>query len=286
MWWRGSSVAQENHGTIGTGVLMSWETRNGKHYFYSAYRENGRLIKEYLGRGEAAVLAASVVADARNRQVARVLVSSQRRKLLDAAGLAWFDLDRECRSRMQQTLEVEGYHRVNHGPWRLRRAGPLLARPPHTETPEQSRLSIASNEPMVRAARFPWITLLVGEDPQLIQELERSADEVRDELAGDDHRSDVWLLAERAAVAWLAWEYADPSPSSSLTVRPAALGSRSAAWQRFERAAQDVATLRRLAPRGGHQWLKVVQVEEGSSGRTDRTPRAQRGVDPMNRVVA
>jgi hypothetical protein len=62
---------------------------------------------------------------------------------------------------------------------------------------------------MVRVAPQPWITLFVGTDPQLILEIGRSADEVRDELAGNDHRSDVLLLAERAAVAWLAREYAD-----------------------------------------------------------------------------
>ena len=250
---------------------MSWETRNGKRYFYLAYRENGRLIKEYLGRGEAAKLAASVVADARNRQVARVLVSGVRQKLLDEAGRAWFDLDHECRTRMVQSLGIEGYHRPNHGPWRRRRTGPLLARPAHAETPEQSQLAIESNAPMVRAARSPWFTLLVGDDPRLIQELGKSVDEVRDELAGDDHRSDVWLLAERAAVAWLAWEYADPSPLNRLTVRSVALATRRAAWQRFELAAKDVATVRRLAPRVADLSLRIVR--EDDSRRKTTAPR-------------
>ena len=147
--------------------------------------------------------------EAQTRQAIRTTVTKSRHNLLQAAGQAWFDLDRACRTRMEQTLGVEGYHRVRHGPWKRCLAGALSPCPPRAETSEESRWLVEADAPMVGAARQPWIGLLVGSDPQLIEEIGRSADEVRDELAGDDHRPDVRLLAERAAVAWLAREYAD-----------------------------------------------------------------------------
>jgi hypothetical protein len=207
--------------------------------------------------------------------MAQITANACCRRLQDASQ-AHFELNRACRTRMEQTLGVEGYHRVRHGPCKHRRAGALLPRPPRAETSEVSQWLVLCDPSMVRAARHPWITLLVGSDPILIEQTIQSPNEVRDELAGDDHRSDVQLLAERAAVAWLAREYADLVQSHSPTIRTAGQPSQRAAHQWFEVAAKEVATLRRPAPRTVDRPLGIVTADHACSwptaSRTDASP--------------
>ena len=52
---------------------MAWETRrNGRKYYYTAKRVNGKVVKQYHGRGERGLMIASTVQDiARQRQANR-----------------------------------------------------------------------------------------------------------------------------------------------------------------------------------------------------------------------
>ena len=94
---------------------MPWETRiRGAAYYTRTRRENGRVIREYIGIGERARRAADED-EARRRQVdadrdaARALTEDVQ-TLSELAGLL-----------AQAALLAAGYHRSNRGPWRKRR---------------------------------------------------------------------------------------------------------------------------------------------------------------------
>ena len=104
---------------------MGWEARGrgGTRVYYRVYRDGGRVRREYLGRGALAGEAAAAV-DARRQHA-----EAGRRAVRDAlAGLAAADaLLREVGAAaavlMDATLHAAGWHRPNHGRWRMRRDG-------------------------------------------------------------------------------------------------------------------------------------------------------------------
>lgn len=227
---------------------MVWERRGKNQYFYTSRRDHGRVIKVYFGRGEVAQLAESVENEARSR---RTRVAEQRRtraRLLRRGSLALEELRRECNNRIEVQMGIAGFHRLNRGQWRRRRGGASFPRPPYTETEESARILIGADSDLVRAARQPWIELMVGQDAIQIEEFGRQADRVRDELLGEDFRSDTHLLAEYGAVAWMAWECAKQVSADREIVKRTSLKDQNAAKRRFQLAANNVATLREVRP--------------------------------------
>src|SRR6185369_16859844 len=78
-WWIPENVPQ-----LEDGHAMPWETRSGHRYYYRVQRKNGRLIKEYFGRGVAAEAAAQVDAEARQQRTAeRVAVEAAKRHTVE-----------------------------------------------------------------------------------------------------------------------------------------------------------------------------------------------------------
>ena len=94
---------------------MPWETRLGEGSYYTrTRRENGRVVREYIGVGERARRAAEED-EARRRQV-----EADR----DAARALAEDVEKLAElTEMFATaaLLAAGYHRPNRGPWRKRR---------------------------------------------------------------------------------------------------------------------------------------------------------------------
>jgi len=101
---------------------MAWETRSGRPYFYHSARVDGRVVKDYVGTGPLAELAAKLEAQdrRRRREAAEALRVDQARVLLvEAASAA---LDAAVDGLVAAALLAAGYHRHNYGPWRRRRA--------------------------------------------------------------------------------------------------------------------------------------------------------------------
>lgn len=100
---------------------MAWETRRGKQYYYRTRRsKDGRVRKEYVGTGLAAMAAAKADEEAREakrqerEQIRRI--ETQVRPLKELMN----ELDEGVRLLMAGTLLAAGYH--NHrGNWRKRR---------------------------------------------------------------------------------------------------------------------------------------------------------------------
>ncbi|MCE5216057.1 hypothetical protein LLH03_03395 [bacterium] len=103
---------------------MGWETRNGKGSYYTRSRRvKGKVVREYVGTGEAAQVAA--VNDARDRakrlENARAFEAARARFEVVEAMTQVFSA--VCDTVAQAALVAAGYHRHNRGEWRRRRDG-------------------------------------------------------------------------------------------------------------------------------------------------------------------
>lgn len=105
---------------------MAWE-RRGKHGRLVYYRVSktiaGKVVKQYLGRGERAIAAAAVVAQAKMQcEADRQAVQEEQAQLAGPDGLA-LELITVADLLMNATLLAAGYHRLNYGIWRRKRRG-------------------------------------------------------------------------------------------------------------------------------------------------------------------
>jgi hypothetical protein len=102
---------------------MAWEVRDGRRFYYRGARRDGRTVKEYVGTGPAAELAARLDARARrerDRAAAALKAEESRREPAERAAA---EFERICELMVAASLHAAGYHRHRSGPWRRRRDG-------------------------------------------------------------------------------------------------------------------------------------------------------------------
>src|SRR5262245_47565322 len=97
---------------------MAWSKRGNRAYFYRSRRVGRRGVREYVGQGVEADLAAALLAE-RVRQRAE----SARRRRAEAARHAAVErlldgVDRAAEALLGGLLALAGYRRHDRGPWR------------------------------------------------------------------------------------------------------------------------------------------------------------------------
>jgi hypothetical protein len=103
---------------------MGWETRRGRGHYYTRSRKvNGRIIREYVGTGLVAELAAQQDAEERAEKLAERdrLQHEVARWAATTAPLT--ELSRLLDGLTAATLIAVGYHQHHRGAWRKRRHG-------------------------------------------------------------------------------------------------------------------------------------------------------------------
>ena len=102
---------------------VGWEERRGRPYYYRARKLGGRVVKEYVGTGPAADLAAEQdAAERRERAAARERARQiESREAPAVAALA--ELGRVLDGLAAAFLIGAGYRRHHRGEWRRRRHG-------------------------------------------------------------------------------------------------------------------------------------------------------------------
>jgi hypothetical protein len=100
---------------------VAWESRCRGRYYYAAARQDGRVVKCYVGRGPLAELAAGLDAEARRRRAGRAEAVRDDQARHEPAERALAELDAACALLTEAILTAAGYRRVNHGPWKRRR---------------------------------------------------------------------------------------------------------------------------------------------------------------------
>src|SRR5438445_127336 len=103
---------------------MGWEHRAGNsgRYYYRVIRTaDGKVVKEYCGRGQRANTAAAAVAYAQaQREADRQAVLAESARLAGPDRLT-AELVGVGQLLLEATLLASGYHRTNYGRWRKRR---------------------------------------------------------------------------------------------------------------------------------------------------------------------
>lgn len=99
---------------------MGWD-KNGRYYTRSR-RENGRVVREYVGGGKMGELAAQLDAIEREqREVERAAAQAQREEVA-ALDAPLGELNELVDQLVQAAMLAAGYHQHKRGNWRKRRA--------------------------------------------------------------------------------------------------------------------------------------------------------------------
>lgn len=101
---------------------MGWETRRrGGHYYTRSRREGGRVVREYVGSGYTALLAASMDKNERREKAENRERDAKVRKTMAAVDALIAEAGTEARSTLEAALEAAGYHQHKRGEWRKQR---------------------------------------------------------------------------------------------------------------------------------------------------------------------
>jgi hypothetical protein len=99
---------------------MAWERRKGGLFYYRSLRINGRVKKQYVGKGPMAELAARMDAANRAYREGKVAARRQVQETYKAVLALLVDLDEHVKAFMFVELDAAGFY--NHrGEWRRRR---------------------------------------------------------------------------------------------------------------------------------------------------------------------
>lgn len=103
-----------------TSLIMAWEERKGKRYYYHKRREGKRVVNEYVGTGFLAELNSSLT------QIEKDLVKARRQKVKEEKGMIQEDI--QLLESVQKVISdittahlIANGYRTHKGQWRKRR---------------------------------------------------------------------------------------------------------------------------------------------------------------------
>ena len=102
--------------------MSPWERRiRGGLYYTRSRKQDGRVIREYVGRGPLAELAAEADALRNLRREEEAKAWRQEREELEALDRSVEELYEAAEVLARASLIAAGYHQHNRGAWRKRR---------------------------------------------------------------------------------------------------------------------------------------------------------------------
>ena len=103
---------------------MAWEKRERGGLYYTRSRKvNGKVVREYLGTGPLAELAAQMDALKRCQRQEEAQALREECKRIEALEVSLEELCEAAEVLTRATLLVAGYRRHNRGEWRKKREG-------------------------------------------------------------------------------------------------------------------------------------------------------------------
>lgn len=254
---------------------MGWESRGGSgRYFTRTRRLAGRVVREYVGCGPAAEVAALLAeADHAERVAKRMKLAEERDAIAEARG-ATAALDRAAKEIVHSEMRAAGYHLHARSHWRKSRMtwnqvqddddDPLIepGSGPRSEGPTTEQLwAFLHHQPipparptgveLVEAAEAAWVSLISSTSAVTLEMLEEHLQEFRAAL-GPAHSPLERVLIGQLGVAMLESMFFDMRAPQSLeenaTDAHREFLSRGAdrATRKFAFLSKQLATVRRL----------------------------------------
>jgi len=113
---------------------MGWETRQrGGRYYTRSRKVKGRVVREYIGRGEVAEAVATLDALDRLEHLEKAEALRQENRRLDEADRAVDELCELGELAARAALRATGYRQHKRGQWRRRRTAGLTSDSPNGE---------------------------------------------------------------------------------------------------------------------------------------------------------
>ncbi len=104
--------------------MSPWEKRErGGLYYTRSRKEDGRVVREYVGSGPSGELAAQADAELRQRHQEERAVRKAERERLEALMEPVEELCKAAEVITRAALIASGYRQHNRGEWRKRRGG-------------------------------------------------------------------------------------------------------------------------------------------------------------------
>ena len=101
---------------------MGWESRQrGGLYYTRSRKENGRVVREYIGSGVVGQIAALEDEHERRRREEQAAYWREEQQDLDALDAPVNELSEASDLLVRAALLASGYRQHNRGEWRLRR---------------------------------------------------------------------------------------------------------------------------------------------------------------------
>lgn len=219
---------------------MSWEARaDCRIRYYTRSRRAGvRIVREYVGTGPVAEVAATMDAAERSDRAARRAARAEERAAIAAARAAGAPLDREARARVHETMATAGFRLHGRSSWRRCRMPKDTKNETNTDDPllmpgagpkndgptiEELRAFFHGTPPsarpagpgLARPAEDAWAALIAGPDPAAREALDAKLGEFRAAL-GTPGSPLEQVLGEQAGVAWLENTYFSTRAAESL----------------------------------------------------------------------
>jgi hypothetical protein len=192
------------------------------------------VVRQYLGRGEEARLAAALVQERqRQRQVDRQARQADQ-QVWEAACEPLADLIARTDLLLRAVLLANGYHQHHHGEWRRRMDATVETASPKAPAPlalqeivkraQEGDLSVLPDlrraldaNPqfcedcgnLATQAENSWLRLLAGKDLLVWEAVGRKLEELRTELCGSAPSPLEKLLVDRVVACWLQTTHAD-----------------------------------------------------------------------------
>jgi hypothetical protein len=108
--------------TTASDVVSPWEKReHGGLYYTRSRKVDGRVVREYVGTGPLAELAAELDAEERRRQEEQARAWKAEREHIEVLEAPVAELCEAAEILARATLVAGGYRQHNRGEWRKRR---------------------------------------------------------------------------------------------------------------------------------------------------------------------
>jgi hypothetical protein len=275
---------------------MGWEwRRRGGRYYTRSKKVNGRVVREYVGRGPVAELA--TLADAERRALREARAAAWRRQKEELAALddrvqALCDL---ADLVVTAALLAAGYHRPKRE-WRKRRVSTAMTSP-GAASPAQPRMEEETLALLLRAQRGDEAALpavreflqqdevaksfggivavrvqealvgaMTGRNLLFREALLRKLQVLRRELAGPKPTALESLLVERVVACWLQVQHADTAyarlENATLAQGDYYQRRQDRAHKRFLGAVKALALVRRMAVPALVQQINVAAHQQ------------------------